>query len=97
MYRLELGRRHAGRCHPYPIAQYNPPQEAQVSADDYQVSGSHYQSLSPQPWDVSVAWNLGFLEGNILKYLARYKVKGGIDDLRKARHYLDKLIELETS
>lgn len=38
----------------------------------------------------------GFLRGNAIKYLARYKDKGGVEDLRKARHYLDKLIELET-
>jgi hypothetical protein len=36
----------------------------------------------------------GFLRGNAIKYLARYPHKGGIDDLRKARHYLDKLIEV---
>ena len=36
----------------------------------------------------------GFLRGNVIKYMARYPKKGGIDDLRKARHYLDKLIEV---
>jgi hypothetical protein len=40
---------------------------------------------------------LGFLQGNAIKYLARWKDKGGIEDLRKARHYLDKLIEVETN
>jgi hypothetical protein len=37
----------------------------------------------------------GFLRGNAIKYLARCDKKGGVEDLRKARHYLDKLIELE--
>jgi hypothetical protein len=39
--------------------------------------------------------NLGYLEGNIVKYVSRWKDKGGVDDLRKARHYLDKLIEIQ--
>jgi len=63
-----------------------------MSANDRQVSGSHYQT-EIQPWDYIVSNNLGYLEGNIIKYVSRYKVKNGIVDLRKARHYLDKLIE----
>jgi hypothetical protein len=39
----------------------------------------------------------GFMQGNVIKYVARYVEKGGVEDLRKARHYLDKLIELEIS
>lgn len=51
-----------------------------------------------QPWDAMRAWMSpaefrGFLRGNAIKYLARYDNKGGVDDLRKARHYLDKLID----
>jgi hypothetical protein len=38
---------------------------------------------------------MGFLQGNVIKYVARWKEKGGYDDLRKARHYLDKMIETE--
>ena len=37
----------------------------------------------------------GFLQGNVIKYLCRYRDKNGVEDLRKARHYLDKLIEVE--
>lgn len=37
----------------------------------------------------------GYLQGNAIKYLARYRSKGGIEDLRKARHYIEKLIEAE--
>jgi hypothetical protein len=37
----------------------------------------------------------GFMQGSAIKYLARWKDKGGVEDLRKARHYIDKLIELE--
>jgi hypothetical protein len=49
-----------------------------------------------QPWDYIAANNLGYFEGNVVKYVSRWRDKGGIEDLRKARHYLDKLIELET-
>lgn len=48
-----------------------------------------------QPWDVIQDWQLGFFDGNALKYLARWRKKGGVDDLKKARHYIEKLIEVE--
>jgi hypothetical protein len=63
-----------------------------MSANDRQVSGSHYQT-EIQPWDFIVANNLNYLEGNIIKYVCRYKDKNGIVDLHKAQHYLHKLIE----
>ena len=65
-----------------------------MSANDTQVGGAHYQTPI-QPWDFIVN-GLGFLEGNIVKYVTRWKQKGGVEDLRKARHYLDKLIEVHT-
>ena len=64
------------------------------TADDMQVGGDHYMDKSIQPWDYIVANNLGYLEGNIVKYISRWKDKGGVDDLRKAQHYLAKLIEV---
>jgi hypothetical protein len=67
-----------------------------MSANDHQVAGDHYKSKSIQPWDYIASNALGYFEGNIVKYVSRWRGKGGIDDLRKARHYLDKLIELET-
>jgi hypothetical protein len=66
-------------------------------ANARQEGGNHYRALDPQPWDVILAWGLGFCEGCVLKYLARWQAKGGIEDLRKARHYLDKLIEHTSS
>jgi hypothetical protein len=63
-----------------------------MAANDRQISGEHYQT-DIQPWDFIVANNLGYLEGNIIKYVCRYKEKNGIVDLHKAQHYLDKLIE----
>ena len=72
-----------------------------LRANEHQVGGEHYRKKELQPWDVMQAWFsreefTGFLRGNCLKYIARYQDKGGVEDLRKARHYLDKLIELET-
>ena len=64
------------------------------NANDVQIAGDHYKSKAVQPWDYIVANNLGYLEGNIVKYVSRWKDKGGIEDLKKARHYLDKLIEV---
>lgn len=67
---------------------------------DIQIGGDHYRSKTIQPWDVMEDWMsqeafAGFLQGNVIKYLCRYRDKNGVEDLRKARHYLDKLIEVE--
>lgn len=68
-----------------------------MSANDTQEGGSHYKNMTMQPWDYIIANNLGYLEGNIVKYVTRYKHKNGVEDLKKARHYLDKLIEINTT
>lgn len=65
------------------------------TANNTQVGGQHYKTKTIQPWDFIAANGLGYFESNILKYVSRWRYKGGLDDLRKARHYLDKLIELE--
>ena len=62
---------------------------------DEQVGGDHYKDLAIQPFEFIERNNLGFGAGNIIKYLCRYKRKNGIEDLKKARHYLDLLIDLE--
>ena len=63
-------------------------------ADDMQVGGSHYKDKAIQPWDYIIANELGYLEGNVVKYVSRWKNKNGIEDLKKAQHYLTKLIEV---
>jgi hypothetical protein len=63
-------------------------------ADDMQVGGTHYKDKSIQPWDYIIANDLGYLEGNVVKYVSRWKNKNGIEDLKKAQHYLSKLIEV---
>ena len=53
---------------------------------------AHYAGNGIEAIDVIEAWELGFCEGNVVKYLARWQTKGGIEDLRKARWYLDRFI-----
>jgi hypothetical protein len=65
-----------------------------MSANDKQIGGAHYVS-SIQPWDYILSHGLGYLEGNIIKYVTRYRKKNGVQDLQKALHYLEKLIEVE--
>ena len=62
-------------------------------ANEQQIGGAHYAVKAIQPWDFIVANNIGYLEGNIIKYISRWKDKNGIEDLKKAQHYLQKLIE----
>lgn len=62
---------------------------------DTQIGGNHYKDMAIQPLEFIIENNLSFLQGNVLKYVCRYKSKNGIQDLNKARHYLDILIEHE--
>lgn len=66
-------------------------------ANDIQHGGSHYKKKAIQLWDYIVANDIGFLDGNAIKYLTRWRDKGGVEDLKKARHYIDKLIEVESA
>lgn len=66
-----------------------------------QVGGDHYLSKTIQPWEAMEAWMTrdeftGYLRGNVIKYVARYRDKNGVEDLKKANHYLAKLIEVES-
>ena len=64
------------------------------SALEKQVSGNHYKDKGIQPIVYIHANNLGFCAGNVVKYVTRYKTKGGAADIRKAIHYLELLLEL---
>lgn len=57
-----------------------------------QEGGSHYKSMSIQPVEYILANNLGFCEGSVIKYVSRYKQKGGVEDLKKAKHFIELLI-----
>ena len=79
------------RAHGWPVPS--------TKADDLQVGGDHYKNMGVQPWKAMESWMTpeqfaGFLRGNAIKYLARCDAKGGIDDIKKAKHYIDKLIEV---
>ena len=65
-----------------------------MTANDDQIGGRHHIEKAIQPWDFIVQNNMGYLEGCIIKYVSRYKEKNGIEDLIKASHYLEKLIEV---
>ena len=65
-----------------------------MKANDKQVGGEHYKG-SIEPWDAITEWGLGYLDGSAVKYLARWQKKGGIQDVMKAIHFLEKLIEVE--
>lgn len=68
---------------------------ASQRALDVQVSGDHYKSKSIQPIEYIHANQLGFCEGNVVKYITRWRDKGGKADLEKVKHYVDLLIQLE--
>lgn len=65
------------------------------NALDRQVGGSHYKDLKIQPVEFIHANNIPFCEANAIKYLCRHRAKNGLQDLEKAKHYIDLLIKLE--
>lgn len=70
-----------------------PLEEDAVLRDSSDTTPEHYRGQLLQPWDVIAMFGLDFWEGNVLKYLLRWRKKNGLEDLKKARHYLDDLIE----
>lgn len=60
-----------------------------------QIGGDHYKSKGIQPWDYIAANDLDYFQGNVIKYVTRFREKNGIQDLEKAQHYLQKLIDIE--
>jgi hypothetical protein len=70
-----------------------------MSAREKQYGGDHYKKLGVEPWDVVGTWpqaqQVGFYRGNALKYLMRAGTKDDpMQEIQKARHYLDRLIEI---
>lgn len=79
-----------------PVYRTQPLPKVDRSANDVQHGGNHYKQFKGmEPWDVITAWGLGYLDGTALKYIARWKHKNGIEDLKKAIHFLQKTIEVE--
>lgn len=72
-----------------------PPNTEPGSALSHQEGGRHYADMAIQPVQFIRANAIGYFEGNVIKYVSRHRAKNGIEDLKKARHYLDLLIEFE--
>lgn len=62
-----------------------------------QVGGQHYKDRAIQPVEYIHANKVGYFEGNVIKYVTRWRDKNGLADLEKAKHYIELLIELETA
>tara|TARA_B110000977_G_C10636422_1_gene322271 strand:- start:164 stop:403 length:240 start_codon:yes stop_codon:yes gene_type:complete len=63
-------------------------------AKQKQVGGNHYTSYKIQPIEFITSNNIGFIEGNVIKYVTRFRKKNGIEDINKAIHYLELLKEM---
>lgn len=67
----------------------------QDSPLDRQEGGGHYKDQPIQPVEYIHANGIGYFEGNVIKYVSRWRKKNGLEDLKKAKHYIELLIELE--
>lgn len=65
------------------------------TALDIQHGGGHYKGMKIQPVEFIHANNIGYMEGNAIKYLCRWQLKNGLEDLNKAKHYIELLIQME--
>lgn len=66
-----------------------------LPASERQVGGTHYRDMKIQPSEFIYTNGLNWLQGNAIKYICRHAAKDGLDDLLKAKHYIDLLIEWE--
>ena len=65
----------------------------QVNKKHDNIKHPEHYTEGIEMWDYAMSHNLDFFEGNVLKYITRWRQKGGVEDLKKAKAYLDKLIE----
>ena len=70
-------------------------EESVSSALDKQISGNHYKGCKIQPVEYIQANDLDYLQGNVIKYVTRHKLKNGKADIEKAIHYLELILELQ--
>lgn len=66
-----------------------------ISALNTQEGGSHYKKLAIEPVEYAFKNNLDFFQGNVVKYITRFRDKKGLEDLKKAKHFIDLLIQFE--
>lgn len=64
-----------------------------MSALDTQEGGNHYRTMVIQPVEFIVANEIGFREGNVIKYVTRHRNKNGAEDIKKAMHYLQMILD----
>jgi hypothetical protein len=68
-------------------------EEQSMKSSKKQVGGNHYLKYTIPPVEFIIKNNIGFVEGNVIKYILRFKEKGGVQDLLKAKHYIELLID----
>lgn len=66
-----------------------------MKASETQIGGGHYAKFKIQPTEFIYENNVPFIEGNIIKYVMRHRDKNGIEDLKKAKHYIELLMQYE--
>lgn len=69
--------------------------ETNTNPLDVQIGGEHYKDFAIQPVEYSMRNRLDHCQSNVVKYITRFRDKGGLEDLKKARHYIDLLIQFE--
>ena len=67
-----------------------------MSALELQEGGGHYKEMAVQPVEFIQMNNIPYIEGNVIKYVCRWRKKNGIEDLKTAKHYLELLIAFES-
>jgi len=66
-------------------------EEQFMKSSKKQIGGNHYLKYTIPPVEFIIKNNIGFVEGNVIKYILRFKEKGGVQDLLKAKHYIELL------
>lgn len=89
---IPLEQRLSTRAEPPKVRPSEPPK---VRPSDVQVGGDHYKKLKIEPAEFCTVNKLGFLESCVIKRMCRWRAKNGIEDLRKAVHEIELLIEYE--
>lgn len=66
-----------------------------MNALDKQEGGGHYKGMKIQPLEYIFANNIPYCEANVIKYVSRHRDKNGAQDIRKAIHYLELILQMQ--
>jgi hypothetical protein len=69
--------------------------EKNLGALGRQVAGNHYKDMKIQVVEYCHKNKIPYMEGNVIKYVTRWTKKGGLEDLEKAKHYIDLILDME--